>query len=88
MWIVFWLLSKRWEVLTIEWPTQASQLASDGRTAGDMTAAWVEKWKLAIARAALNRATGPISSARMSAPGVAWKVLGGFDEVPDWGTGQ
>jgi len=53
LWIVFWFLSKRWEILVIEWPTRSSQLPGGDRGAGDMAAAWVEKWRVPIARAAL-----------------------------------
>ena len=88
LWVIFWLLSKQWEVFTIEWPTRSSQMAVEGRTASDMGAAWAEKWKLAIARAALSKATGRIYSATMSAPGVPWKTLGDFDEVQPWGSGE
>ncbi len=88
LWIVFWFLSKRWEILVIEWPTRSSQLPGGDRGAGDMAAAWVEKWRVPIARAALYNLQERLYSAEYSAPGQAWKALGDFDEVREWGGGD
>ena len=84
-WIVLWLLSRRWDVLTIEWPTRTS--ANDQETSHAATA-WAERWKVAIARAAFENMRERIYSAEMSAPGVAWKALGDLDEVRVWGVGE
>ena len=88
LWIVYWLLSKHWDVLTIEWPTKSSQFLTGDQESGDGATAWSEKWRCAIARAALENMRGKLASAETSPGGAAWKALGDFDEVRDWGHGD
>ena len=86
LWIVFWLLGKHWEVLTIEWPTRFTQLSSSEEGSGDAATALSEEWRCAIARAALGNMQGKLTSAKTSPGGAAWKALGNFDEVKEWGS--
>ena len=85
LWIFFWLLSKRWEVLHIDWSIKLSPCASNGNGADDLANAWFEKWRLPIARAALNRLRERLESPVFRRSGAAWKPLGDLDEVQEWG---
>lgn len=88
-WAIMWLLTNRWEVLTIEWPTRASQSGmvnpEDNAGKAGSPNAWLDKWKLAISRAALGRLRKRIESAEIEYEGRRWKPLGDFDEVREWG---
>ncbi|KAL6718554.1 hypothetical protein ACLMJK_004646 [Lecanora helva] len=78
---IFGKLHSRWEVLTLKWPAARPE----GEEAREMAAAWVEKWRVAIARAALERLKGRLYSSERNRGGAPWKALGDFDGVEDWG---
>jgi hypothetical protein len=85
-----WFLTKRWHVIIIDWPARVSQdpAAASASTGEADSEGWADKWKLAIARAALGRTTGVLGSAVLDAEGGPLKALGDFDEVRPWGANE
>ena len=88
LWVMFCFLTRRWEILTIEWPSQSSQLPGGDQEAGDLASAWGEKWKVPIARAALFNFQERLYSTEMSIMGIRWENLEDFDEPKEWGNSK